>query len=243
MPRYANCTDCSTSFRRKGGKRQCPSCQERRRNKPRRGPLDQALSALAYAAASSAAATSIAPDPVAPAVSAEDDEDDDDHDQPMIVPHLSSATSSSACSASCSSSSSCAADMHGQRGDRDDGVTTLLSQLRDSQREPELTDEEQQLINGWLRLCAFHNNYGSDFIDLDLHRSSALPSLTALLFANGMQVQSGPGTDDCTTANLLWTDLTVQCQDLFAPFTPLTAAAHSTDLLGHIVTAVHILRF
>jgi len=123
--------------------------------------------------------------------------------------------------------------------DDDDDAAQLLEQIEQGQREHPVTVAQQQVIDNWLRLCDFHNNYGSDFIDVS---SPSLPKLAARVLANGgMQLQSGAGTDDRTAANLLWTDLTIQCQKLFAPFNLLTAATHSTDLLTHIAIAIHLI--
>jgi hypothetical protein len=63
------------------------------------------------------------------------------------------------------------------------------------------------------RQSDFHNNYGSDLVSLPA-TSPSIAAMSARMYADGEQTQSGVSADDATVANRLWTGIENQCQHL-----------------------------
>jgi hypothetical protein len=74
--------------------------------------------------------------------------------------------------------------------------------------------DEKRFILDWLRQCDFHNNFGTDFVDLshdqDFHR--CFHHMTS---SNGLEFQSGTNSDDFTASNRLWEMIGHISQQLF----------------------------
>ncbi len=115
--------------------------------------------------------------------------------------------------------------------------------------EPDTSESNRLELEQWRRAVDFQNNFGSDFVDIT--GSTDFKQAIELVVARSVDLQSGTGADDLTLANLTWDHLTDVCSKLFTrerklgvsdelKYTPISMAAHATDLFQHIATVAHV---
>jgi hypothetical protein len=118
-------------------------------------------------------------------------------------------------------------------------IWELVQRVRTKQdAEVSLSPRDEEQIRAWVRLCDFHNNYGCDLVELPPEATQ----LATLVMTRGDGMQSSGSVDDLAAANILLEHIKMISLALFPPFIPLTFAAHTSDLLLHVVSAEHVRR-
>jgi hypothetical protein len=129
-----------------------------------------------------------------------------------------------------------------------DSSYSLSSYIISEKKRDGLNPEERDYVSQWSRLCNFHNNFGSDFIQLSQDNVNDFNACTQFALLNSRELASGPAAGPLTTANLAWKNICELCPLMFkssvadSPFhyIPISMGVHACDLIQH---AINVLSF